>query len=298
MQATHQDWQLALANAITNPLELCAILELDNREFQRLLPGHSQFSLRVPRSFVAKMGKGNWHDPLLLQVLPLIEELEISPHYCEDPLQEKQVNPIPGLLHKYHGRVLLIAASGCAIHCRYCFRRHFPYEDNTPGTSGWQPVLDYIANDATITEVILSGGDPLILKDSVLANLIERLATIPHVVTLRFHTRLPTVLPERITPTLLDILTASRLQPVMVIHCNHPREIDDTAAQALAALHKAGVILLNQFVLLRGINDNAATLITLNQQLFRFGVLPYYLHLLDPVQERRISRSALRPGKA
>jgi L-lysine 2,3-aminomutase len=284
MQNPHQDWQQALANAITNPQELCEVLALENDEFHKRVSPSTQFSLRVPRGFVARMEKGNWHDPLLLQVLPLAKELETTQGFCQDPLQEKQANPVPGLLHKYHGRVLLIAASGCAIHCRYCFRRYFPYEDNTPGQSGWQPVLEYIAKDETISEVILSGGDPLILKDTSLNFLITKLAAINHVRILRFHTRLPVVLPERITPALIHALTASRLQPVVVIHCNHPREIDQNVQRALSALHNAGITLLNQFVLLRGINDNPDVLAGLSQQLFSCGVLPYYLHLLDPVQ--------------
>lgn len=284
MKNSLQDWQVALANAITDPQELCQALALDNQEIQQLCDNNPQFSLRVPRSFMARMEKGNWRDPLLLQVLPLTKEWESSAQSCQDPLQEKQVNPVPGLLHKYYGRVLLIAASGCAIHCRYCFRRHFPYESNTPGLSGWQPVLDYIAKDASITEVILSGGDPLILKDASLHYLTTQLAAIAHVKILRIHTRLPVVLPERITGALINILTSSRLQPVVVIHCNHPREIDGSVQRALAALRQAHITLLNQFVLLRNINDNAETLITLCQQLFSHGVLPYYLHLLDPVQ--------------
>lgn len=283
MQNVHQDWQILLANAITDPQELCEILELHSPELDNLLLQNSQFSLRVPRGFVARMEKGNWRDPLLLQVLPLIKELNDVPSFCHDPLQEQQVNPIPGLLHKYHGRVLLIAASGCAIHCRYCFRRHFPYENNTPGSSGWQLALDYIAKDQSISEVILSGGDPLILKDSLLKDLVERLAGIPHIKILRVHTRIPIVLPERITTTLINILNASRLQPVIVIHCNHPREIDQNVHHALTTLHQAGVTLLNQFVLLHSINDAAETLIELCQKLFQSGVLPYYLHLLDPV---------------
>lgn len=282
MQNSHQDWQLALANAITNPHELCEALALNSQEFKTIFD--AKFPLRVPRSFVARMEKGNLRDPLLLQVLPIAKELEVTPNFCQDPLQEKQANPIPGLLHKYYGRVLLIAASGCAIHCRYCFRRHFPYEDNTPGMSGWQPALDYIRNDATIAEVILSGGDPLILKDAGLAQLIEKIAAIPHVTTLRLHTRLPIVLPERITEPLIQTLTSSRLHCVIVIHSNHPREIDRNVQNALLALRQAGITLLNQFVLLRDINDNADTLITLSKELFALGVLPYYLHLLDPVQ--------------
>jgi L-lysine 2,3-aminomutase len=284
MQNSQQDWQQALANAISNPQELCEILDLDRNEFQTLISRDVQFPMRVPRGFVSRMEKGNCKDPLLLQVLPIVKEMEITSAYCQDPLQEKQANPLPGLLHKYHGRVLLIAASGCAIHCRYCFRRHFPYEDNTPGVSGWQPVLDYIAKDATISEVILSGGDPLILKDASLKNLIDRLAAIPHVQILRLHTRLPVVLPERITPSLIQILTGSRLRVVVVIHCNHPREIDANVAQALSILRQANITLLNQFVMLREINDTADVLVQLCQELFKYGVLPYYLHLLDPVQ--------------
>jgi L-lysine 2,3-aminomutase len=284
MQHFQQDWQAALANAITNPQELCDILGLDAAEFQRVLSNSPQFPLRVPRCFASRIEKGNWRDPLLLQVLPFTQELETSPDFCEDPLREKQTNPIPGLLHKYHGRVLLIAAAGCAIHCRYCFRRHFPYADNTPGTSGWQPALNYIAGDPTIMEVIFSGGDPLILKDAVLSQLITQIAAIPQVKILRFHTRLPIVLPQRITPALIELLTASRLQTVIVVHCNHPNEIDDHVRHVLFELRKTGVTLLNQFVLLKGINDNADVLVQLSQQLFSVGVLPYYLHLLDPVQ--------------
>ncbi len=284
MPNAHQDWQNLLANAITDPKELCSLLALDEKRFLQVFTPHSHFSLRVPRNFVARMEKGNWQDPLLLQVLPLNRELETDSEYCSDPLQEKKTNPIPGLLHKYHGRVLLIAASGCAIHCRYCFRRHFPYEDNTPGTNGWTPVMEYIAKDPTITEVILSGGDPFILKDGSLEIFIHQLAAIPHVQTLRFHTRLPVVLPERVTPELIQVLTASRLQPVVVIHCNHPQEIDQSVQEALSRLKHSGMILLNQFVLLRHINDQADILVELSQKLFKYGVLPYYLHLLDPVQ--------------
>jgi L-lysine 2,3-aminomutase len=283
MQNVHQDWQTLLANAITDPQELCKILELSSPELDNLLLQNSQFSLRAPRNFVARMEKGNFQDPLLLQVLPLVKELAQMPSFCQDPLQEQQVNPVPGLLHKYHGRVLLIAASGCAIHCRYCFRRHFPYENNTPGSSGWQSALDYIAQDHSISEVILSGGDPLILKDSLLKDLVERLARIPHLKILRIHTRIPVVLPERITAALINILNVSRLQPVIVIHCNHPREIDQNVHDTLTTLRQAGITLLNQFVLLRGINDSTEILIELCQKLFQSGVLPYYLHLLDPV---------------
>lgn len=284
MRNSHQDWQTALANAITDPIELCETLELDNQKFQVLLKNSGHFSLRVPRSFVNRMEKSNWQDPLLLQILPLVKETQSIPGYSSDPLQEKRYNPVPGLLHKYHGRVLLIAAGGCPIHCRYCFRRHFPYDENTPSLSGWEPALKYIQSNTEIFEVILSGGDPLILKDFILKQLIERLAAIEHVKILRIHSRIPVVLPERITEDLIDLLKNSRLQNTMVIHCNHPKEIDSSVQEALLKLRQAGIVILNQFVLLKGINDNAATLIDLSQRLFEYGVLPYYLHLLDPVQ--------------
>lgn len=286
MKYAYQDWQAALADVITDPQELCQFLALNTEEFAKIYSrNQQQFPLRVPRSFAARMQKGNFHDPLLLQILPVNKESSVnSPSFCKDPLQEKQMNPVPGLLHKYHGRVLLIAASGCAVHCRYCFRRHFPYETNTPGAAGWQAAVDYISQDTTINEVILSGGDPLILKDNTLKGLIERLENIKHLQILRLHTRIPVVLPERITPALIDLLSSSRLKPIVVIHCNHFSEIDAHVQTALAGLHKAGIVLLNQFVLLKGINDNEAIIIKLCQKLFQFGVLPYYLHLLDPVE--------------
>jgi len=279
-----QTWQAELAHAITEVQELCQILALDPQVISQLIDPDSPFPLRAPRSFVARMEKGNIQDPLLQQILPLNQELLESSGFCKDPLQEKAANPVPGLLHKYHGRVLLIAAKGCAIHCRYCFRRHFPYEENTPGIAGWQPTLDYITADSSINEVILSGGDPLILKDHYLSHLINQLAEIPHVQTLRIHTRVPIVLPSRITLELIELLTTSRLQPVVVVHSNHPNEIDEPVKKSLLALHHAGVTLLNQFVLLKDINNDAEVLISLCQKLFKAGVLPYYLHLLDPVQ--------------
>ncbi|MBS0351939.1 MAG: EF-P beta-lysylation protein EpmB, partial [Proteobacteria bacterium] len=273
-----------LADAITNPQELCSVLSLDFKKYQKLLGPKVDFPLRVPRRFVERMEKNNWRDPLLLQVLPLAQETEKLAYFSTDPLEESKVNPLPGLLHKYYGRVLLIAASGCAINCRYCFRRHFPYSENTPGSSGWGLALNYISQDASISEVILSGGDPLILKDPLVANLVDQLEKIDHVKTLRIHTRLPVVLPERITESLIRILKNSRFKVVVVIHCNHPREISSAMAEALVKLGQAGILLFNQFVLLKRINDNAETLIELSEQLFLTGVLPYYMHLLDPVE--------------
>ncbi len=276
-------WQDALINAVTDPAELLQLLSLD----PALLPAAQQaaqiFPLKVPRSFIARMRIGASDDPLLRQVLPLGAELDDVTGFSADPLYEAAANPLPGLLHKYHGRVLLTITSACGVHCRYCFRRAFPYEDNNPGKAGWEKVCDYIRADSSIMEVILSGGDPLTVSDARLAGLIQQLATIPHVRYLRIHSRMPILLPERITPGLIEALTATRLQPVLVVHCNHAQEIDPTVRTAMHALASAGVTLLNQSVLLKNINDSAATLIALSQALFAAGILPYYLHLLDKV---------------
>lgn len=278
------NWQTALANCITDPKILWERLELDPKDLVDGYLAQKDFPLRVPEDFVARMKKGDPQDPLLLQVLPKIVELQTTPGYSKDALQEKNKNPIPGLLQKYEGRVLLTVTSGCAIHCRYCFRRHFPYETNVPSIQNWQPVMDYIRADPNIHEVILSGGDPLVVKDSVLEELVDALEKIPHLTTLRIHTRLPIMIPSRVTNALLNLFSKTRFQVVMVIHCNHAQELDENVLTSLNQLRDAKVTLLNQSVLLRGINDNADTLIALSRALFSSGVLPYYLHLLDPVQ--------------
>ncbi|MDF3055114.1 MAG: beta-lysylation protein EpmB [Gammaproteobacteria bacterium] len=277
------DWQKSLSNLITDPKELCHLLELDVDTF---ISQHAinEFPLRVPRRFVSRMEKGNPQDPLLKQVLPIAPEMQLTSGYSQDPLEENNANPIPGLLHKYHGRLLLLVSGGCAINCRYCFRRHFPYNENAPGTQGWDRVIDYIQKDNSISEVIYSGGDPLVAKDDMLASLTQKIASIPHVSTLRIHTRLPIVIPERITASLLSWFTQTRLRPVLVTHANHPNEIDHHVMAAIQRLRQAGVIVLNQSVLLRGINDEVETLVHLSQKLFEAGALPYYLHMLDSVQ--------------
>ena len=211
-------------------------------------------------------------DPLLRQILPVGDELLATPGYSNDPLQEREANPAPGLIHKYHGRVLLIVSPACAINCRYCFRRHFPYQENKPARSEWQQALDYIANDTSIREVIYSGGDPLASSDRQLAWLTERVADIAHIERLRVHTRLPVVIPQRITQPCLEWLSGTRLQPVVVIHSNHANEIDSSVTDAMAQLKSAGVTLLNQTVLLKGVNDSVDTLATLSEQLFNAGV--------------------------
>ncbi len=277
-------WQHQLANTITKPAELFDLLALDPARQPELAQACQQFPLRVPRSFVARMEKGNWRDPLLLQVLPQAQELAPQPGYSLDPLAERQQNPLPGLIHKYHGRLLLVVSGACAVNCRYCFRRHFPYAANSSGRQQWQQALAYIANEPAIEEVILSGGDPLVASDRRLRELVEGIAAIPHVQRLRIHSRLPIVLPCRINSDCLAWMTGTRLQTVLVVHSNHPREIDPEVGAALQRLRAAGISVLNQSVLLAGVNDCSDTLASLSRVLFKEGVLPYYLHLLDPVQ--------------
>ena len=282
MRESISSWQQILAQGFAQSDQLLAFLQLPVADGSLL--AEKQFKTRVPRGFAARMRTGDRFDPLLLQVLAVEDELRIAPDFVLDPLDEAATNSIPGLIHKYHGRVLLTITGACAINCRYCFRRHFPYQDNNPGRAGWQPVLDYIANDKHIHEVILSGGDPLLANDAILAPLFTQLAAIPHLTTLRIHTRIPVVLPERVDAGLIHLLKTSRLQKVIVLHSNHPHELDEQVAHACTALRDAGCHLLNQSVLLAGVNDNAQTLATLSQRLFACGVLPYYLHLLDKVQ--------------
>ncbi len=277
-------WQAELARAISNPAELLRLLELPVSLLADAVREGKEFPLRVPRGYVARMKPGDPHDPLLRQVLPVGEEGVSAEGYTQDALNELQAMPVAGLLHKYHGRALLVTTGACAIHCRYCFRRHFPYAQANPATGEWAEALSYLARDASIEEVILSGGDPLSLPDARLALLAERLAAIPHLKYLRIHTRLPIVLPERVDGQLLDWLTGTRLKPIMVVHANHAQEIDGNVRAALMRLAERGVTLFNQSVLLKGVNDSAEALAALSQGLFDAGVTPYYLHLLDRVQ--------------
>ena len=277
-------WQKLLAQAINSPSELLEMLGLPADALPLGQLAGRQFALRVPRGYVARMRKGDPEDPLLRQVFPLHDEEILLPGYSADPVGDLAAMPVPGVLHKYHGRALLVTTGACAIHCRYCFRRHFPYSDANPASHDWDAAVNYIASDTTINEVILSGGDPLTLSDQRLAPLAQRLSDIPHLRRLRIHTRLPIVLPERVDEALLGWLSRSRLKAVMVIHANHANEIDATITTALSHLTQAGVVLLNQSVLLRGVNDSAHALAELSERLFEAGVTPYYLHLLDKVQ--------------
>ncbi len=277
-------WQRELARAITDPAELLAVLGLGMDDLPAAQAAARLFGLRVPRGFVARMRPQDPRDPLLRQVLPLGDECLATEGFNQDPVEDRAAMVTPGVLHKYQGRALLTVTGACAVHCRYCFRRHFPYHDANPSANHWREALDYIAADDSIDEVILSGGDPLVLSDRRLAAFAESLAEIPHVKRLRLHTRLPIVVPERVNEELLAWLGATRLAPIMVVHANHANEIDGAVRAGFARLKKGGVILLNQSVLLRGVNDNVDALCSLNKTLFDAGVLPYYLHLLDKVQ--------------
>jgi EF-P beta-lysylation protein EpmB len=276
-------WQRLLKDAIRDPVELCRVLQLPDQYVAAAERAAREFRLLVPRGYVARMRPGDPSDPLLLQVLPLADEMTNAPRFVSDPVGDGQAEIAPGLLHKYYGRVLLVTTGACAIHCRYCFRRHFPYSDAPHSLAAWEPALKQIAADPSIEEVILSGGDPLTLVDPWLSRLAQRLAAIPHVRRLRIHSRLPIVLPERVCPSLFDWLCGTRLTPVVVIHANHPAEIDASVAAALSRLVDEGVAVLNQSVLLRRINDHVDTLVDLCRRLVELRVMPYYLHQLDRV---------------
>lgn len=281
MRDSSLSWQKKLAQGFSSANELLNYLGLPEQDSGL---AEKQFASRIPLSFAQRMQKANPCDPLLLQVLAVHQELDERLGYDLDPLQETQANPLKGLIHKYHGRVLLTLTGACAVNCRYCFRRHFAYQENNPGRQGWGPVIDYLKKDSSITEIILSGGDPLLASNGVLKQLIKQLEEIPHVHTLRIHSRIPIVFPERIDEELVSLLGDITLNKVMVLHCNHAQELDDEVKKVCGLLKNAGFHLLNQSVLLAGINDDAECLSRLSQTLFSYGVLPYYLHLLDKVK--------------
>jgi EF-P beta-lysylation protein EpmB len=279
----YASWQDAMKDAVRDPAELCRLLDLPD-DFSRAADAAArQFPLFVPRGFVARMRAGDPHDPLLRQVLPLADEVADVPGFVLDPVDDRAATRHAGLLQKYAGRVLLIATGTCAVHCRYCFRRHFPYDQSPHSLDQWQPALEEMAGDSSLHEVILSGGDPLTLVDATLAALIEQLESIPHLRRLRIHTRLPIVIPERVTDELVTMLCESRLTPIVIIHANHANELDRHVAAALAKLADARVMLLNQAVLLAGVNDSVEAQAALCERLIDLRVAPYYLHQLDCV---------------
>jgi len=274
-------WRHELRLALRDPAQLIAALNLPLELLEPAKAAAQSFPLFAPWPYIRRITKGDAADPLLRQVLPLGEELVEVPGFVADPVGDDTAKLTAGLLQKYSGRALLVTTGTCAIHCRYCFRRHFPYSESPRSPGDWQPALDRIAADPAIDEVLLSGGDPLTLVDSHLAELARRIATIGHVNRLRIHTRLPIVIPQRVTGELIDWLRGTRLAPIMVVHANHPQEIDDATAAALTRLVDSGIPVLNQAVLLRGVNDNAEALIGLSRRLVDLRVMPYYLHQLD-----------------
>ncbi len=276
-------WQQQLADAITSPAELFRLLNLPEHYLEAAKRASQLFPLKVTHSYLSRIKKGDIHDPLLRQVLPLIDELEEDPAYSVDPVGDISSTVVAGLLHKYNSRVLLMPTSVCGIHCRYCFRRHYPYSEHKTSNS-WQQAIDYTRKDSSIHEVILSGGDPLSLSNNKLFRLLDLLEKIPHLQRIRFHSRYPVILPSRINPELSDYLQHHRCKIVMVLHCNHPNELDKSVLQALQRLKNSGISLLNQSVLLKNINDDVSVLRSLSERLFEYGVQPYYLHQLDKVQ--------------
>jgi EF-P beta-lysylation protein EpmB len=276
-------WKQELASAFTDPTALLTSLGLTPERLPEPILHPERFSLLVPRGFAALMRPGDPNDPLLRQVLPLAAEAEVHPGFIPDPVADGGARRAPGLLQKYRGRALMITTGACAVHCRYCFRRHFPYGDDGPQQARHSAAVAALTTSTDTTEAILSGGDPLMLDDTALAELIGDLEQIPQLKRLRIHSRLPSILPSRITDPLLELLAGSRLQLILVAHINHPAEIGAEAYQALLRLSGLGGPVLNQSVLLRGVNDDLETLIALSEALVAARVLPYYLHLLDPV---------------
>ncbi len=283
-EAVGPDWRQLWRHAIRDPRELLALLGLADAALAISDAAAMQFPLRVPRGLVARMRHGDRHDPLLRQVLPLDDEMQPAAGFVTDPVGDGAARAGHGVIHKYNGRALLIATGSCAVHCRYCFRRHFPYAEQTAAAAGWQQAVDAIRADATIEEVILSGGDPLSLATPKLAELADALRTIPHIKRLRIHTRLPVVLPERIDEMFTNWLRSLPWPVVVVIHANHANEFDAAVDAAIARLRQVGASVLNQAVLLRGVNDSVDALADLSERSLVAGVLPYYLHQLDRVE--------------
>ncbi|WP_218352332.1 EF-P beta-lysylation protein EpmB [Alteromonas lipotrueiana] len=277
------NWQKELSYCFTDPKKLLEHLQLDTEALAHHGDARKLFALRVPRHFVGLMEKGNWQDPLLRQVMPLDAEFNEVAGFSPDPLQEHDTAS-KGLLHKYQSRVLLLIKTGCAVNCRYCFRRHFPYAENALSRRQWQQNIDYIKAHPQINEVIYSGGDPLMAKDEFLGWLTTQLEAIPHVTRLRIHTRLPVVLPERIDTQFVQWITQTRLKPVLVLHINHANEVSSILKERIEILKTKGVTVLNQGVLLKGVNDSSTAQVALSEALFDAGILPYYLFLLDKVQ--------------
>ena len=279
-----ENWQKQMAEAVRSPAELFDILNIPVKSRPEILVEPRHFPLLVTQSYIRRIAKRDPNDPLLRQILPLAIEASTSNiNEKLDPVGDLDASTAPGLLQKYHGRALLISTGACAIHCRYCFRRHFPYNEQSLTATKWQETFKHLKTQTDIHEIILSGGDPLMLSNQRLATIIEKINDIPHIKRLRIHTRLPVVLPSRINDGLIELIDNIRMPVVIVIHANHPNELDNECVTAIQRLNRHHTTLLNQSVLLQGINDHSQTLITLSEKLFDAGVLPYYLHMLDKV---------------
>lgn len=283
LPAQPADWKRQWREAVTDPRELLQLLDLTPLAERVALPAAGEFPLRVPRDYVRRMRRGDAADPLLRQVLPLDLERASLPGWGADAVGDLAARKAPGVIQKYEGRALLIATGSCAIHCRYCFRKHFPYAEETAASAAWAGALDYLRANTSVSEVLLSGGDPWSLATHKLAEFSDALRELPHIKRLRVHTRLPIVLPARVDAELIAWVEGLHRPLTVVLHANHAAEIDAGVSAALGRLRRAGATLLNQAVLLAGVNDTAAAQIALNEALFASGVLPYYLNLLDRV---------------
>ena len=277
-------WQQSLSKSISSMDELCRYLQVSPSDLPFSEQANSQFQIRVPLHYASLIEKGNPNDPLLLQILPSIQEVISKDGFHADPVGDLTHHPAPGIIHKYHGRALAITTGACAIHCRYCFRRHFPYSESAVRRHKWHETIEYLNQHPEVDELILSGGDPLTLSDNSLFEMLKEAENIKHLHRVRIHTRVPTTFPERVTEDLITSLTNNRFQIIMVVHVNHPRELSDLVIAVLEQFKRSGILLLNQSVLLSRINDSEEVLIALSHKLFESGVLPYYLHMLDRVQ--------------
>lgn len=273
-------WRQIQRENFTRFEPLADFLELSDSLRKKILQ-HPRFALNLPKRLAAKIEKNTLNDPILRQFIPLEEELQPFPGFTSDPVGDEKVRRSKKILHKYQGRALIVTTSACAMHCRFCFRQKFPYETEE---KGFDEELSYIRNTSSLSEIILSGGDPLSLSDGALAYLLGSLDTIPHVKRIRFHTRFPIGIPERLDDSFLDLLGSVSKQIFFIIHCNHPKELDQDVVAALKEVQYLGIPVLNQSVLLAGVNDEEETLLALSEALLEAGITPYYLHELDQVE--------------